>query len=277
MLTNNRVHAPLWLVLLCLTLIAALPSAVSAGQSFAKVFRSSDTRSLTEWGRRYQHGEGVKQDLTRAMRLYCKAARKGDVAAQYYLGWMYAHGTGIKRDEQGAAAWFYKAAAQNDRPAANMLKRMGFRGKPKRRATCHLGDDRLKIANRAHPAKGAVAKLVRGLATEYRLDPNLVLAVIEQESNFNPAALSPKNAQGLMQLMPATAQRFGVEDVWDPEQNVRGGMAYLSWLMDHFDGDVQMSLAAYNAGEGAVKRHGGIPPYRETQDYVVKIMKRLDL
>jgi membrane-bound lytic murein transglycosylase MltF len=88
-------------------------------------------------------------------------------------------------------------------------------------------------------------------------------------------ARSPKNAQGLMQLIPATAQRFGVRNVWDPEQNLRGGMAYLQWLLQHFKGDVKLALAGYNAGEKAVERHGGVPPYRETQAYVKRIMKRV--
>jgi soluble lytic murein transglycosylase-like protein len=103
-----------------------------------------------------------------------------------------------------------------------------------------------------------------------------VLAVVEVESGFNPKAASPKNAQGLMQLIPETAERFGVADVWDPEQNLRGGMAYLSWLMQHFDGDLELVLAAYNAGEGAVQRHGGIPPYAETRDYVQRVIARLN-
>ena len=103
---------------------------------------------------------------------------------------------------------------------------------------------------------------MRALAPKYSLDPKLVLAVIEAESNFNPKARSPKNEQGLMQLIPATAQRFGVRNVWDTEQNLRGGMAYLQWLLKHFKGDVKLALAGYNAGEKAVERHGGVPPYR---------------
>jgi len=97
------------------------------------------------------------------------------------------------------------------------------------------------------------------------------MAVIQVESNFDPNALSPKNAQGLMQLIPETAERFGVNDVWDPEQNLRGGMAYLRWLLDHFQGDVRLALAGYNAGEGAVEQHQGIPPFGETQEYVRRV------
>jgi soluble lytic murein transglycosylase-like protein len=122
-----------------------------------------------------------------------------------------------------------------------------------------------------------VVNLVRSLAPEYQLDPELVLALIEVESNFNPQARSPKDAQGLMQLIPATAERFGVKDVWDAEDNLRGGMAYLRWLLKRFDGDVKLTLAAYNAGEGAVDRHGWVPPYSETRAYVSRISDKLDL
>ncbi|MFO1189608.1 MAG: lytic transglycosylase domain-containing protein [Alphaproteobacteria bacterium] len=107
----------------------------------------------------------------------------------------------------------------------------------------------------------------------YRLDPALVLAVISVESSFRPDAVSAKNAQGLMQLIPATATRFGVRDAFDPEENLRGGMAYLRWLLDHFAGNVQLAVAAYNAGENAVERHRGVPPYAETRAYVKKIQQ----
>ena len=114
---------------------------------------------------------------------------------------------------------------------------------------------------------------VHELAPEYGLDPTLVLEVIAIESRFDPAATSPKSAQGLMQLMPATAARFGVDDVSDPVQNLRGGMAYLRWLLIRFEGDLRLALAGYNAGEGAVSRFDGIPPYPETQRYVERITR----
>ena len=115
--------------------------------------------------------------------------------------------------------------------------------------------------------------MVLDLTPEYKLDPDFVLAVIWAESRFRADALSPKGAQGLMQLTPATAKRFAVEDPWNMELNVRGGMAYLQWLLAYFEGNVRLVLAAYNAGERAVERHGGVPPYPETQGYVEKIMK----
>ncbi len=97
------------------------------------------------------------------------------------------------------------------------------------------------------------------------------MALIAAESNFNTTALSPKNAQGLMQLIPATAARFGVKNAFNALDNLKGGLAYLRWLMAYFQGDVALVLAAYNAGEEAVERYRGIPPYRETRNYVKQI------
>lgn len=105
-----------------------------------------------------------------------------------------------------------------------------------------------------------------------RVSPALVLAVIGIESAGRANAVSHKGATGLMQLMPATAERFGVRDIADPRQNIRGGVAYLDWLIGEFGGDPMMVLAGYNAGEGAVREHGGVPPYRETRDYVPKVL-----
>jgi hypothetical protein len=121
-------------------------------------------------------------------------------------------------------------------------------------------------------APPAIVSYVKLVAPEYQLAPALVLAVMAQESGFDPLAESPKKAQGLMQLIPDTAARFGVIRLRDPSQNIRGGMAYLRWLLAYFEGDVQLALAAYNAGEKAVDRYLGVPPYAETRLYVRRIM-----
>jgi len=125
----------------------------------------------------------------------------------------------------------------------------------------------------ASPERTRIMSLVNRMAPDYGLQPELVLAVIEAESGFNSQARSAKNAQGLMQLIPETAERFGVIDPYDPVQNLRGGMAYLRWLLAYFQGDVRLTLAGYNAGEGAVVRYSGVPPYAETQAYVEKITR----
>lgn len=110
------------------------------------------------------------------------------------------------------------------------------------------------------------------------VDPLLLYAIMHQESTFKPRAMSNKGARGLMQLMPGTAVRFGVTSIWDPKQNIEGGTRYMRFLLDKFDGNVQLALAGYNAGEGAVMKYGfRIPPYDETQEYVRRISRRYDL
>jgi soluble lytic murein transglycosylase-like protein len=122
------------------------------------------------------------------------------------------------------------------------------------------------------PAQKQIAELVNKLAPEYGVSPRLAFAVIRFESNFDPTARSHRNAQGLMQLIPETAARFNVRKPYDPVQNVHGGLAYLRWLLAYFRGNVPLVLAAYNAGEGAVNRHRGIPPFAETRAYVNRVM-----
>jgi soluble lytic murein transglycosylase-like protein len=119
-----------------------------------------------------------------------------------------------------------------------------------------------------------VRALAIAAAQRHGLDPNLVLAVVGVESAFQPDAVSHKGAQGLMQLMPATARELGVTDALDPAQNLDGGTRYLRMLMAQYGGDLGKALAAYNAGPGAVKRHGGVPPYRETHHYINRVLKR---
>ncbi|HKS29454.1 MAG TPA: transglycosylase SLT domain-containing protein [Pyrinomonadaceae bacterium] len=118
-------------------------------------------------------------------------------------------------------------------------------------------------------------ELIRAGGQRWGVDPYLIFCVMEQESRFNPRALSPKGAQGLMQLMPGTAARFGVRNSYDPQQNIMGGTRYLKMLLEQFGGRVDLVLASYNAGEGAVMKYGGnVPPYRETRDYVRRIGAR---
>ena len=120
-------------------------------------------------------------------------------------------------------------------------------------------------------------EMIKQSAARNGIDPNLIIAVMRQESGFNPRARSYKGASGLMQLMPATAQRFGVVNIYDPAENIEGGAKYLRFLLDTFNGDINLVLAGYNAGEGAVINSGyRIPRYRETQNYVQSISARYD-
>jgi soluble lytic murein transglycosylase-like protein len=234
-------------------------------------------REQVEWGQRYEHGEGVTKSPYRAAALYCAAAEKGDAVAAYQLGWLYANGRGLPRDDALAAAWFRQAAARGDAYAKRMLGRLT--GVRKVEASCRLpaagggaGSTQLASLSAVSPAeRKAVEEAVHAMAPGFGLDPHLVIAVVAAESAFDKSAVSPKGAQGLMQLMPQTASRFGVTNAFDPEQNLRGGMTYLAWLIEQFRGDLDLALAGYNAGEGAVEQYRGIPPYQETREYVRRI------
>jgi soluble lytic murein transglycosylase-like protein len=118
--------------------------------------------------------------------------------------------------------------------------------------------------------------IIEKYARDYQLDPSLIHSIIATESDFNPKAVSPKGAQGLMQLMPATAARLGVNNSFDPEQNIRGGVKHFRWLMDNFNNDLKLSLAAYNAGENLVQRLGRVPAINETREYVKKVTSIYD-
>jgi len=238
-----------------------------------------------------EFGDGVARDPVRAAELYCRAARHGDAESQYSLAWMLTNARGIERNDAQAAHLFAAAAEQGYEQAANILARMGTpRGAP---PPCLRPPEEDRIASattpRPAPARTAAAlalppppppanapepivRFVNLVAPEYQLQPLLVLAIMATESNFDADAESPKNAYGLMQLIPGTASRFGVRDIKDPVQNIRGGMAYLRWLMAYFEGDVRLVAAAYNAGERAVERYLGVPPYAETRLYVRKIL-----
>ncbi len=125
---------------------------------------------------------------------------------------------------------------------------------------------------RTHKKSAGLDNIVQQAAQTYKVDAALVHAVIHAESSFNPHAVSPKGASGLMQLMPATARRYGVQDIFDPKQNVDAGVRYLKDLLKMFDNNPRLALAAYNAGENTVIRFGGIPPYPETTQYVSKVL-----
>jgi soluble lytic murein transglycosylase-like protein len=120
-----------------------------------------------------------------------------------------------------------------------------------------------------------VNEMVEKIAARHSVEPALVDSVIRVESNYNSKAVSNKGAQGLMQLIPSTARRFGVNNVFNPAENIEGGVKYLKHLMQLYGGDLRLALAAYNAGEGAVARWGGIPPYPETRNYVYQVGRRL--
>jgi hypothetical protein len=261
--------SPLWHAALFLAL--GLPPMAFAAEPVAQ-----DTKLLTARATALEHGEGVARDYEKAIALYCEAAHQGDAEAQFSLGWMYANARGVPRDDGLASFFFGLAAKQGLVQARNMLRVVGdqaaatpecMKDKPETKT------EDIALPEDASPERKKVVELIEKLAPEYAISPRLAFAVVTVESNFQAGARSEKHAQGLMQLIPETAERFKVKNAFDPVQNLRGGLAYLRWLLAYFEGDVALAAAGYNAGEGAVDKYQGIPPYQETRTYVRRIQE----
>lgn len=239
---------------------------------------SGNAAALVTEAVRYEHAEGVPRDYGRAIELYCAAAKAGNADGQYGLGWMYANGRGVTRDD-GIAAHLFSLAARQGHKQAQTMEKLAAAAKPVV-PPCLVPPPKVVQAPAADEAasgrepnypRGHIYNVVGKVSPKYEVDPQLVLAFISVESGFNANAVSPKNAQGLMQLIPETARRFRVKDAFNAEDNIKGGVAYLQWLLAFFKGDVPLVAAAYNAGERAVEKYRGIPPYPETRDYVRRI------
>ncbi|WP_281048735.1 lytic transglycosylase domain-containing protein [Thauera sp. GDN1] len=225
-----------------------------------------------------------------AARLYCTAAAHGSLEAQFQLARLY---LGPLRARRGGDTGHVLLALAAQRGHARAEKLLTSIRKPlpatfdNHLPPCLYASAPLPPADADAVVPHAVvehyiaglpradrahARLVQRLAPRFKVDARLALAIVRAESNFDPSARSPRNAMGLMQLIPDTAERFGVRDPFDPEQNVRGGLAYLRWLIARYDGDIARVAGAYNAGEGAVDRYGGVPPFAETEEYVQRIL-----
>jgi TPR repeat protein len=263
-------------------LLALLTGAgARAAEPLVAVDANASPQTLVAAALAHEHGEGVPKDLEKAAFFYCEAARRGDAEGQYGLGWMYANGRGLPHDDGIAASLFALAAAQGHAHAGRMQRFVGESADrlpdcmrpPTMPAATLAFDDGAETFTGLPPYKQKFVELVRSLAPRYDVSPRLALAIVAVESNFEPYARSPKDARGLMQLIPGTAARFNVRNTYDPAENVRGGLSYLRWLLAYYRGRVELAAAAYNAGEGAVDRHRGVPPYAETRDYVLKIRR----
>jgi len=263
--------------------LLVLATAASASDGVADPDATTPGPTLVAQALAYEHGEGVPKDPLKAAALYCAAARGGDAEAQFSLGWMYANGRGVAHDEAIAASFFALAASAGHVEARRMLRFVGDdRGalpecmrppEPPPREPEAVAEAEPDPFAELSPGKQKIADQVLLLAPRYALDPRLALAIIAVESNFEPRARSPKNARGLMQLIPETASRFNVRNVYDVKENIRGGLAYLRWLLAYYEGRVALAVAAYNAGEAAVDKYRGIPPYPETRDYVRRVRR----
>jgi soluble lytic murein transglycosylase-like protein len=204
---------------------------------------------------------------------YCAlAAESRDPDALFAMGWFYSTGKGVTANHDVAARFFSLAAIQGHRDAREWLDNEAGNAELAVLPACMLkqGNSAAEVLFRK---RGPIYQLVKKHAPSYGVDVDFAMAVIAVESGFNPKATSRKKAQGLMQLLPDTQARFHVKDAYDPEQNIKGGLSYLRWLITYFKGDVELVAAAYNAGENAVQRHQGIPPYPETRDYVKRIAR----
>jgi len=265
--TSSTLQQMRWMAA-CLALAcgAAAAEPIAGVRALEAVARYGDVQALVQLAANYERGEGVEKDFVKSRQLYCQASARGDAVAQVRLGVMYLSGREVEPDEGVAALLFSRAAEQGNEQAQKLLKHVSLRPDS-------VMPECLDQPAPVRMVKSDVALLVQHLAPLYFIDPKLVMALISTESAFRVNALSPKNAQGLMQLIPVTAERFGVKNAYNPVENLKGGLAYLQWLLAFFQGDVALVLAAYNAGEEAVEKYRGIPPYTETRNYVKRITR----
>ncbi|QZA80476.1 transglycosylase SLT domain-containing protein [Deefgea piscis] len=208
---------------------------------------------------------------------YCYAARLGITEAQYRLAMLYAFGIGVPEDRVAAASLLSIAAEQGHQEAQKMLETIRITGH--RLPRCVEADvepemsKHTVISSKMNANQQVVANIISKIATWHGVDPSFALTIAKVESGLNSSAVSPKSAMGVMQLIPETAARFNVKDVFNTSQNVKGGVRYLRWLLDRYQGNIALVAASYNAGEGKVDHYRGIPPYPETQQYVKKVLQ----
>jgi len=277
--------------LLALTLVAPVAhAAFSANEVETFSNEPSRLQPMLERAVTFERSPDELEGEWQAAVLYCEASRLGSAEGQYRLGMLYAFGKGVPESRALAASLFSLAATQGHSEAQKMLETIDMTTTqlpqcvvqavlPEKAPRPVVVVDGSKAGNIDRYVEGLpeqkrwVVELVETLSSWYRVDPKLILSIITAESNFEPKAKSPKAAMGLMQLIPETAERFNVRNAYDATQNIKGGLSYLRWLLSYYRGDVTLAVAAYNAGEKAVDRYKGVPPYAETRQYVKRVME----
>ncbi len=282
-----QTHIKAWLI--TISLLLASTSAFAYTQTELETFDNEPpiVKDLLERASVLDNNASDVEASWKAANLYCEASRYGSAEAVYRLGMLYAFGRGVPQNRDYAANLFGIASVNGHFEAQKMLETIEIKTNDTppcvaeavapERAPAHLFAKVESPAIDAYIAslpksKRWVVDLVETIADWHKVDSKLVLSIITAESNFKVAAASNKEAQGLMQLIPATAERFNVKNAFNASQNIKGGVKYLRWLLSYFRGDVALTVAAYNAGEGAVDKYHGVPPYPETKAYVKKVM-----
>jgi Transglycosylase SLT domain len=225
-----------------------------------------------EQGLAAERGVGLRQNYGLAIQLYCDAATMGSSEGFFRIGRMLSQGSPRLRNPSLANAYLALAARLGHREASLLHDPSVPNGRIDE--ICTNIDQ--QAGGVVFDLEGYIAGLSapkRKLAPHYDVDERMALGIALAESNFDANAVSPKNAQGVMQLIPETQERFGVKKPFDPEQNIKGGLAYLKWLQNRFGGDLMLVAAAYNSGEGTVERYGDVPPFPETQQYVRRVLE----
>jgi len=262
-------------VALRLVVAIALPGAVAQAESYIEAPRVT---AALQQGHAAEFGVGIRRNPLLAVALYCDAGTMGSPEGFFRVGRVLASTPRPLRNQALANAYLALAARLGHHEALRLYD--------SRVASAVIGDECGVYGSGADgtrfdldgylagqsAAKQRIALLIRSAARQYQIDPRLALAIAIAESNLDATAVSPRNAQGVMQLIPATQERFGVTRPFDPEHNVRGALAYLRWLDRRFAGNWRLIAAAYNAGEGAVDRYSGVPPFAETQQYVRRVL-----
>jgi hypothetical protein len=257
-------------------LLATAAFGVSA--SVESYLEAPRVTAALEQGRAAELGIGIRKNYLLAVALYCDAGTMGSPEGFFRVGRVLATGPRAVRNPAVANAYLALAARLGSHEALRYYDPKVENAPIDDGCGAHAGAAEFEgfdldgYLGRQAPAKQRIALFIRNTAHQYNVDPRLALAIAMAESNFDSGAVSPQNAQGVMQLIPATQARFGVTRPFDPEQNIRGALAYLKWLGKRFAGDWRLIAAAYNSGEGAVERFGGIPPYPETQRYVRRVL-----